>query len=53
MRLRTSVVQVRILSSPPNWAYGVMAAAQDLGSCGVIRGGSSPSMPTNLCIMAT
>ena len=43
---RTRLEQTLFLAAFSFWAYGVMAAAQDLESCGVIRGGSSPSMPT-------
>ena len=46
MRLRTSVVQVRILSSPPNWACDVIEAMRVLEARPERGVGASPIMPT-------
>lgn len=46
MRLRTSVVQVRILSSLPNWACDVIEAMRVLEARPERGVGASPTMPT-------
>ena len=44
--LRTPVVQVRILSSPPNWACDVIEAMRVLEARPGRGVGASPTMPT-------